>query len=89
MKYAWISEHRDSFPVAVMCDVLHVSTSGYYASLDRPQSGRAQRHDLIRQSVRQVHTESHGIYGSQKIAEVLQTRSAAKNMTWSRLAREP
>ena len=83
MKYAWINEHRDSFPVAVMCDVLHVSTSGYYASLDRPQSGRAQRHDLIRQSVRQVHTESHGIYGCQKIAEVLQTRddleSACRN----------
>ena len=22
MKYAWIKEHRDSFPVAIMCDVL-------------------------------------------------------------------
>ena len=25
MKYAWITQHRDSFPVAVMCDVLTVS----------------------------------------------------------------
>lgn len=74
MKYAWISQHRDSFPIAVMCDVLHVSTSGYYASLERPPSPRAQRRESIRQSVRQVHAESHGIYGSHKIAEVLQSR---------------
>jgi putative transposase len=72
VKYAWIKEHRNSFPVAVMCDVLHVSKSGYYVSLDRPQSRRSQRYDSIRRSVQQVHAESHGIYGSHMIAEVLQ-----------------
>ena len=35
MKYAWITQHRDSFPVGVMCDVLNVSPSGYYDSIDR------------------------------------------------------
>ena len=43
MKYAWITQHGDSFPIAVMCDVLEVSTSGYYASVDRAPSPRAQR----------------------------------------------
>jgi putative transposase len=83
VKYAWITEHRDSFPIAVMCDVLHVSTSGYYASLDRPLSQRAQRHELICCSVRQAHAESYGVYGSHKIADVLQKRddleSACRN----------
>jgi putative transposase len=74
VKYVWISEHRDSYAVAVMCDVLNVSTSGYYSSLDRPPSPRAERHERIQQGVRQVHAESHGIYGSHKIAEVLQHR---------------
>ena len=74
MKYAWITEHRDSFPVAFMCQVLHVSTSGYYASLDRTPSRRAQRHKRIQQAVQQVHAESHGIYGSRKVAEVLEER---------------
>ena len=75
MKYAWISEHCDSYPVAVMCEVLCVSTSGYYGWLDRVPSPRAERHERIQQAVRQVHAESHGIYGSHKIAEVLDHRN--------------
>lgn len=74
MKYVWITKHRDSFPVAVMCDVLRVSTSGYYASLDREPSPRAQRHERIQQAVQQVHAESFGIYGSRKITDRLEKR---------------
>ena len=71
MKYVWIRKHRDSFPIAVMCEVLDVSTSGYYASLDRAPSPRAQRRARIDAAVRQVHAASHGIYGSGKIAKEL------------------
>jgi putative transposase len=83
VKYAWIQEHRDSFSVATMCDVLGVSTSGYHGSLHRKPSARAERHERIKQCVAQVHTESHSIYGSHKITEVMQTRdemeSACRN----------
>jgi putative transposase len=83
VKYAWINQHRDSFPVAVMCDVLNVSPSGYYDSIDRAPSNRQKRHERIQQAVEQVHAESYGIYGSQKVAEVLQQRedmeSACRN----------
>lgn len=83
MKYAWITQHRDSLPVSVMCDMLNVSPSGYYDSIDRPPSDRAKRHTRIRQAVEQVHAESHGIYGSQKVAKELQKRddleSACRN----------
>ncbi len=72
MKYAWIAEHCDSFPVAVLCDVLNVSSSGYYDSLDRQPSARAERHERIKQGVEHVHAASQGIYGSHKIAEVMQ-----------------
>ena len=72
MKYAWIREHRDSFPVAVMCEVLAVSRAGYYAAIDRPPSPRAQRSSRIRDSIRQAHAGSHGIYGCTKIVETLQ-----------------
>jgi putative transposase len=72
MKYAWILEHRDSFPVAVMCQVLRVSPSGYYDSVDRKPSKRTQRHERIKQSVQRVHAESYGIYVSAKIADRLQ-----------------
>ena len=71
MKYAWITKHCDSFPIAVMCEVLDVSTSGYYASVDREPSPRARRRARIDAAVRQVHAASHGIYGSGKIAKEL------------------
>jgi putative transposase len=58
----------------VMCHVLRVSTSGYYASLDRTPSPRAQRHQRIQQAVQQVHAESHNTYGSRKIAQALEQR---------------
>jgi len=74
VKYAWITKHGDLFPIAVMCNVLGVSTSGYYTSVDREPSPRAQRRTRIEASVRQVHAASHGIYGSGKIAQELAQR---------------
>src|SRR6056297_831108 len=74
MKYAWIHEHVDCFPVAVMCELLGVSRSGYYASVDRPPSKRAERTAKIRESVREVFEENHAIYGSAKIAKALEER---------------
>ena len=83
MKYAWINEHRDLFPATILCDVLRVSPSGYYAWLDRVPSERAMRHERIKQSVAAVYAESHGIYGSLKIVDQLQKRddleSACRN----------
>jgi putative transposase len=83
VKYAWIREHRDSFPIAVLCEVLEVSASGYYAWLDREPSPRAQRHVQIQQAVQQVHADSYGNYGSYKVARQLAQRpeleSACRN----------
>jgi putative transposase len=72
VKYVWIRKHRDSFPVARMCEVLGVSPSGYYAAVDRPPSPRAERYERIKAAVAHVHAESHGTYGSQKITHALQ-----------------
>ncbi|MBX3435127.1 MAG: DDE-type integrase/transposase/recombinase [Pirellulales bacterium] len=71
MKCAWIHQHRDSFPIAVMCEVLAVSRSGSYDAVDREPSARAQRRERIKASVQEVHAASHGIDGSAKIAEEL------------------
>ena len=58
MKYAWINEHRDSFPVAIMCRTLQVSKSGFYQSLDAKPSRRAQRSARIRETVQQLHNDA-------------------------------
>ena len=91
MKSAWIREQRDLFPVTSLCKVLEVTTSGYYAWVDRPESLRAQRRTRIQPSVRLVQVQSHGIYGSRKIAVSLREQpeleSACRN-TVARTMRE-
>ena len=72
MKYAWIQQHRDSFPITRMCHVLKVSKSGFYKWSCAKPSTRAQRSQRIRAAVQQVHQQSSGIYGSYKIAQQLQ-----------------
>jgi putative transposase len=87
VKYAWIREHRDSFPIRVMCDVLEVSTSGYYDALDRAPSKRAERHARIERAVRQAHAESYCIYGSEKIADQLRKRDDLETACRNTVAR--
>ena len=71
MKFAWIQEHRDSYPVAAMCRVLLVSKSGFYAWGKRVPGPRAQRTERIRESISHVFEQSNRIYGSHKIAQKL------------------
>ena len=91
MKYAWIKQHRDLFPVSVMCRAMNVSPSGYYQSLKAEPSQRTQRSETIKANVRHVYDSSRGIYGSCKIAEVLkeneEMESACRN-TVARAMRE-
>lgn len=91
MKYAWIKNHRGSFPVAVMCRVLGVSKAAYFAWRKRRPSRRAQRRERLHRAVRQVHEQSHGIYGSRKIARAIRHRDdfepACRN-TVARIMRE-
>lgn len=87
MKYAWIHEYRDSFPVAVMCEVLKVSRSGYYSSIDRKPAPRSVRHQQIQQTVARLHAESHGIYGSAKIARQMQQNDQLESACRNTVAR--
>ncbi len=87
MKYAWITAHRDSFTIDLMCQVLDVSKSGYYDSVDRPAAPRAQRTARIRAAVQQVHAASKGIYGSAKIAKELQQQAGLESACRNTVAR--
>ncbi len=71
MKFAFIKEHRCTWPVKVMCRVLAVSRSGFFAWLRRVPSPRALRRDALAKKIRAVHDEHRRVYGSPRVHEAL------------------
>jgi transposase InsO family protein len=55
----------------LMCEVLNVSRSGYYAWRDRPLSERARRRQELIAQIHQVHNQSRDSYGSPRITREL------------------
>jgi putative transposase len=72
VKYAWIQEYRDLFPVATICRVLNVSKSGFYQSRKAVPSKRVLRKIRIREDIQRVYEQSNGISGSRKVAKQMQ-----------------
>jgi putative transposase len=87
VKYAWITQHRDLYPIVLMCKALDASKSGYYDWVDRPPSPRAERRERIHAAVRAVHAESQAIYGSFKIARELARRDDLESACRNTVAR--
>jgi putative transposase len=53
--------------IATMCRVVGVSTSGYYAWLDRSPSLRERSNAELQEKIRVVHEQSRGTYGARRI----------------------
>lgn len=66
-----ITRHRREFPVRLMCRVLAVSPSGYYASLTRPLSWHALIDEVLMAQVRIAHHESDDTYGAPRVQREL------------------
>jgi transposase InsO family protein len=67
MKYRFIAQQSQQYPVKTMCQALGVSDSGYYAWKRRPPSQRQQADAALAERIRQIHQASHRIYGSRRI----------------------
>ena len=63
-----MNANQDTLPVGVMCRIMSVSRSGFYAWQDRPMSVRARRDVELTALIRQIHAQSyHGTYGAPRI----------------------
>jgi len=67
VKYACIDRRRNRYPVRMMCGLLNVSRSGYYAWRVRPESPRAKRDRELMPKIRRAHARSKGVYGSPRV----------------------
>jgi transposase InsO family protein len=74
MSFCFIEDHRDSYPVQLMCSVLEVSPAGYYAWRLRSQSARSAANCELLSAIKQVHQDNHGRYGSPRIHIALQNQ---------------
>ena len=89
MRYAVITRHRGEFQVRLMCRVLEVAPSGYYASLKRPPSWHAVIDEVLMARVRIIHAESGETYGAPRVHVELQAEGLpASPKRVARLMRE-
>jgi transposase InsO family protein len=85
VKFAFISEEKVAFPVIVLCRVLLVSASGYYASLKRSASAHARRDDELAKKIEASHGASKRRYGSPRVHADL--KAAGLRVAVKRVAR--
>jgi putative transposase len=67
MKFQFIRDHHEHFPVRLMCRVLGASPSGFYDWLRRPESPRATEDRALVEKIQAVHGDSRRTYGSPRV----------------------
>ena len=74
MTYRFIDDHKDHWPVRLLCETLEVSPAGYYAWRQRPPSAQEQGHDTLLVEIRAIPAEVKARYGSPRIHAELVAR---------------
>jgi len=62
-----VSDHQADYPIASMCRLLGVSSSGYYAWMKRRPSRRAETDATLPAEIHAAHATSRGSYGAPRI----------------------
>jgi transposase InsO family protein len=89
VKYQFIAAHREEFEITVMCRMLAVSRSGYYAWLKRPTSPRKMADQELAQHIKDIHQQSRQTYGSPRIqAELAENGINCSHKRVARLMRD-
>ena len=85
MRFRFIDDHQEEWPVRVICEVLGVSASGYYAWRCRPESARAASNLNLLADVRRLHAQHRGRYGSPRMHAAL--RAEGRGVSRGRIER--
>jgi transposase InsO family protein len=85
MKFGFIADHQEKWPVRTLCEVLGVSPAGYYAWRCRPESARAAANQNLLADVRRLHAQHQGRYGSPRMHAAL--RAEGRGVSRGRIER--
>jgi len=66
-RYRFIDTEQATYPVTILCHVLGVARSGYYAWRHRGVSARAQANQELSAQIRLIHERSRGTYGVPRV----------------------
>ena len=75
MKYVFIKDHRYEFSVALMCELLRVSRSGFYAWITRKPSNREQANIMLDSKIKFIFEKNKQRYGSPRITRELKKQN--------------
>jgi len=67
VKYACIERCSGRYPIQLMCRLLKVSCSGFYAARTRPESARTLYDRALLPRIKRIHTQNKGVYGSPRV----------------------
>jgi len=67
VRYKFIEEHREQYPVTLMCRILEVARSGYYEWRKQPLSARKMADLLLLMHIKDIFEQSRETYGSYRI----------------------
>ena len=79
MRFAFILAERACWPIVVMCAVLKVSTSGFYAWLRHAPSAHAKKDERLKVLVGESFTKSRKTYGSPRVHVDLADERVGRN----------
>jgi putative transposase len=85
LRFEFILAEKANFPITILCRVLEVSRSGYYAWLRRPLCPRRVEDEQISVEIQKVHEQSVKRYGSPRIHKAL--RRKGRRVSRKRVAR--
>jgi transposase InsO family protein len=79
MKFAFILAERATWPIVVMCAVLKVSASGFYAWLKREPSARDKKDERLKVLIGESFARSRQTYGSPRVHADLANEHVGRN----------
>ncbi len=66
-RFAFNDRQKALYDITVLCQLLKVSRSGFYAWLSRPKSSRALAIEVLTEQIREAFNANRKVYGSPRI----------------------